>query len=101
MCLKEKGAVQSLRGLLSSRVPAFPPQWALKKQVTLDVSISLYSQGASLAAQLVKNPPAMQETQVPLLGWGDPWRRKWQPTPVLLPGKSYGQRRLVGHSPWG
>ena len=30
-----------------------------------------------------------------------PWRRKWQPTPVLLPGKSYGQRRLVGYSPWG
>ena len=29
------------------------------------------------------------------------WRRKWQPTPVLLPGKSYGQRRVVGYSPWG
>ena len=27
------------------------------------------------------------------------WRRKWQPTPVLLPGVSHGQRRLVGHSP--
>ena len=25
-----------------------------------------------------------------------PWRRKWQPTPVFLPGKSHGQRRLVG-----
>ena len=30
-----------------------------------------------------------------------PWRRKEQPTPVLLPGKSYGQRNLVGYSPWG
>ena len=30
-----------------------------------------------------------------------PWRRKWQPTPVLLPGKSHGQRSLVGCSPWG
>ena len=28
------------------------------------------------------------------------WRRKWQPTPVLLPGKSHGQRSLVGYSPW-
>ena len=28
------------------------------------------------------------------------WRRKWQPTPVLLPGKSHGQRSLVGCSPW-
>ena len=29
------------------------------------------------------------------------WRRKWQPTPVLLPGKSHGRRRLVGCGPWG
>ena len=30
-----------------------------------------------------------------------PWRRRWQSTPVLLPGKSHGQRSLVGYSPWG
>ena len=29
------------------------------------------------------------------------WRRKWQPTPVFLPGKSHGQRSLVGYSTWG
>ena len=29
------------------------------------------------------------------------WRRPWQPTPVLLPGKSHGQRSLVGCSLWG
>ena len=29
------------------------------------------------------------------------WRRKWQPPPALLPGKSQGQRSLVGYSPWG
>ena len=28
------------------------------------------------------------------------WRRKWQPTPVLLPGKFHGWRSLVGYSPW-
>ena len=28
-------------------------------------------------------------------------RRQWHPTPVLLPGKSYGWRSLVGCSPWG
>ena len=28
------------------------------------------------------------------------WRRKWQPTPVFLPGKSHGQRILVGYNPW-
>ena len=30
-----------------------------------------------------------------------PWRREWQPIPVLLPGKSQGQRRLAGYSLWG
>ena len=29
------------------------------------------------------------------------WRRKWQPTPVFLPGKSHGWRSMVGYSPWG
>ena len=29
-----------------------------------------------------------------------PWRRKWQPTPVLLPGESHGGRSLLGYSPW-
>ena len=29
------------------------------------------------------------------------WRRRWHPTPVLLPGKSHGWRTLVGCSPWG
>ena len=29
-----------------------------------------------------------------------PWRRKWQPTPVSLPGKSHERRGLVGYSPW-
>ena len=30
-----------------------------------------------------------------------PWRRKWQPTPVFLPGESHGERSLVGYSPRG
>ena len=30
-----------------------------------------------------------------------PWRRKWQPTPVFLPGKSHGWRSLIDYSPWG
>ena len=45
------------------------------------------------------------------LGWKDPLekgmaiyssrRRRWHPTPVLLPGKSHGWRSLVGYGPWG
>ena len=30
-----------------------------------------------------------------------PWGRKWQPTPVLLPGESHGGRSMIGYSPWG
>ena len=48
----------------------------------------LWENRASLVAQLVKNPPAMQETWVWSLGWEDSRRRTWQPTPVFLPGES-------------
>ena len=49
---------------------------------------------------MVKNPPAMGRcTFNPWVG-RIPWRRKWQPTPVTLPGKSHGPRSLVGYSPW-
>ena len=37
---------------------------------------------------------------VPVVG-KIPWRRKWQPTPVFLPGKSHRRRSLAGYSPWG
>ena len=37
-----------------------------------------------------------------LIPWsGRTSRRKWQPAPVLLPGKSHGQRSMAGYSPWG
>ena len=55
---------------------------------------------ASLVAQMVKNPPAMQEAWVQSLGWKIPWRRKRQPTPVFLPKESHEQGSLVGYSPW-
>ena len=45
--------------------------------------------------------PTMQETWVRSLGWKILWRRKWEPTPVLLPGRSHGRRRVVDYSPWG
>ena len=43
----------------------------------------------------------MQEACVWSLVGKVPWRRKWQPTPALLPGESHGQRSLVGYSPRG
>ena len=38
-------------------------------------------------AQMVKNLPTIQETWVQSLDQEDPWRRKWQPTPVFMPGE--------------
>ena len=35
------------------------------------------------------------------LTFGNSWRRKWQPTPVFMPGKSHQPRSLVGYNPWG
>ena len=52
-------------------------------------------------AQMVKRLPAMREIQVRFLGWEDPWRRKWQSTPALLPGKSHGWRSLIGYTVHG
>ena len=37
---------------------------------------------------VIKNLPAVQELQVKRVQYKIPWRRKWQPTPVFLPGKS-------------
>ena len=54
---------------------------------------------ATPMAQTVKNLPAMQESQVWSLGWDNPWRREWKPTPVFLPGEFHEQRSLVGYSP--
>jgi len=46
---------------------------------------------ASLVAQTVKNPPAMQETWVQSLCWEDPWRREKLPTSACLWGEFHGQ----------
>ena len=49
---------------------------------------------------VVKNPPGLQGMWIQSLGQKIPWRRKWQPTQVVLSGDSHGQRSLVGYSPW-
>ena len=53
---------------------------------------------------MVKNPPANagDARDMGLIPGVErsAWRRKWQSTPVFLPGKFHGQRSLVGYSPW-
>jgi len=74
--------------------------WKLSQRVGLNSENRSFSSGA-----LVKNPLANAEDtdytgSIPGLG-RFPWGRKWQPTPVFLPGKSHGQRSMVDYSPWG
>ena len=65
----------------------------LKLLLFLIVMVSIGFLGGSV----VKNLLAMPEMWVQCLGWEDPWRRKWQPTSMLLPWKSHGQRSLEGY----
>ena len=62
---------------------------------------SCYIQWASLMAQMVKNLLQCRRPGFDHLVGKIPWRRKWQLTPVFLPGESHGQRSLVGYSPCG
>ena len=71
---------------------------ALKKKKKV---VPLQSGRASLVAQLVKNLPAVQEVWVQSLGWEDSLDKEMATHSVFLPGKSHGQRSLVGYSPWG
>ena len=77
-----------------------PPTWETRVQFPANAVWSCF--GASLVAQKVKNPSEeIQETWAGKI----PWRRKWQPTPVFLPGESHGQRNAtvqwVARSPNG
>ena len=70
---------------------------------TLDVELSVGFDKGMVGSQ-VKNPPAIagDAGDSGLIPVGKiPWSRKWQPTPVFLPGRSHGQRSLAGCSPWG
>ena len=76
------------------------PLYAFKRPVLVTICLS-FDHAASRVAQMVKRLPAMQETRFDPWVGKIPWRRKWQPTPVLLPGKFHGWRSLVGYSPQG
>ena len=77
------------------------------KVVVWVISGFLGGSGASLMAKMAKNLLAMLESQVQSRPGFDPWAgkmpwsRKWQLTPIFLPGEFHGQRSLVGYSPWG
>ena len=59
-----------------------------------DLSWTLPVGGGLLALSSLPGPPVIKQFMQMV------WRRQWQPTPVLLPGKSHGRKGLVGCSPW-
>ena len=62
---------------------------------------SSYKSGGFSGDSVVKNLPANAGDLGLILVGEMPWKRKWQSTPVFLPGKSHGQRSLEGYSPRG
>ena len=72
--------------------------WVINTYLLYLLLCNEYVWRASLVVQMVKNLPAVQETQVRKI----PWRREQLPTPVFLPGEFHGQKSLEGsYSPWG
>ena len=73
------------------------------QRVGQELETEQYLQGFP-GGSVVKNPPVNAGDMSSISGLIpqlNPWRRKLQPTPVFLPGKSHGQRILAGYSPWG
>ena len=73
----------------------------LESWFTTHFCCDLRNKRASPVAQRLKCLPPMRETGFDPWVGKIPWRRKWQPTPVYLPGESHGRRSLVGYNPRG
>ena len=77
-------------------------RWCLDNWYTYPDSGNIHRLGrqeltpGGFPGDLVKNPPDNAGLIPGLERF--PWRRDWLPTPVFLPGKSHGQRKLVGYS---
>ena len=86
---------KSAGGFVKTWMPEFVPQgfWCHWSR--------LWPGGTSPVALRERIRLPMQEMPIWSLVGKIPWRNKWQPTPVFLPGKSHGLRSLVGYSTWG
>ena len=77
------------------------PSWTFKIKSLFTDKRYLFPSGASLVAQWQRIHLWCRRFSLNPWVTKIPWRRKWQPIPVLLPGKSHGQKSLVGYCPWG
>ena len=69
--------------------------------ISLDFVQCYNNLGGLPDGSVVKNSPTNAGNMGSIPGSGILWRRKCQPTPVFLPGKSHGQKSLLGYSPGG
>ena len=79
---------------VSCIVGGFLTSWATREEPGLIILVYYWIVSAVKASAWSAGDPG----SIPGSG-RFPWRRKWQPTPVLLPGESHGWRSLVGYSP--
>ena len=68
----------------------------VEEEPSLHASLVYHLPISSWKCCLQKSPSVLENLSNTMM-----WRRQWQPTPVLLPGKSHGRRSLVGCTPWG
>ena len=68
------------------------------ERMYLNIMKAIYEKPLSLVPQMLKNLPAMQETQIQCLGQEDPLEKGMATHSSIL---AYGQRSLVSYSPWG
>ena len=78
----------------------------MKSAATLFLSLEKYTQLFGLWLWLFSQNTKLSHWQFMFIQSLDayrkiPWRRQWQSTPALLPGKSHGRRSLICYSPWG
>ena len=83
------------------RVKHSEPLRGLKKEGMWEFGREPGAQEGFPDVSAVKNSPANAGDLGSVCELKIPWGRKWQPTPVFLPGKSRGQRSLAGYSSWG
>ena len=95
------------------RLPTMRETWvrSLGQEDPLEKAMAPHSSTLAWKTPWTEKPGRLQSMGSPRVGhdWATSlslftfmhWRRKWQPTPVLLPGKLHGLRSLVDYSPWG
>ena len=107
ICTNQNGLTYFLH--LSAPFSTFSPTLSHKYKYTciyvcvcVSVCVCVYTYADTPSGSVVKKPSAMQkpqETWVQSLGQEDPWKRKWQHTPIFLPGEFHRQRSLAGDRP--